>query len=333
MQIKKNPATFTSKKANGEARKEFLTTLEQRFEDAAEGLGRSRRDLLRAILDNPDDTYFLSSRAMAKRYDVDTATIVRTVQALGYARYADFITDLRTHFVSRLTPYTLMKAAASEKRSIADHVEHSLETEVQNLNALRNTLRSAEVIEIAKIIDRAPRIMVVGIDLAFSLSNHLAYGLVSLGYNAEALLGSTGNLHQKVNILGPKDVLVAISFGRCLRDTVESAQQAREKGAFTFGITDSSSSPIARFCDASWITSIANPSFLGSYVAPIAAMDALIVACAHLRPKRSLEVLQYKDREFRSGTRWYSPEEPEEHGKKFRQESVHEAIQPPRVKK
>ncbi|MEO8725335.1 MAG: MurR/RpiR family transcriptional regulator [Acidobacteriaceae bacterium] len=314
-------------KRNGEARKEFRTSLEQRFAGASEGLGRSRRDLIRAILDNPDDTYFLSSRAMAKRYGVDTATIVRTVQALGYARYADFITDLRTHFVSRLTPYTLMKAAASEKRSIADHIAHSLETELQNLHVLRSTLRSPEVIEIAKIIDRASRIVIVGIDLAYSLSTHLAYGLVSVGYDAEAPLGSTGNLHQKINVLGARDVLVAISFGRCLRDTVESAQRARERGAFTFGMTDSSTSPIAQFCDAAWITSIANPSFLGSYVAPIAAMDALIVACAHLQPKRSLEMLQYKDSELRSGARWYSAATSGEYNQNFSKENDHAAIQ------
>jgi hypothetical protein len=73
----------------------------------------------------------------------------------------------------------------------------------------------------------------------------------------------------------------------------------------TFGITDSEKTPIARFCDSFWIASIANPSFHGSYVAPIAAMDALFVACAHIQPKRSLAVLQKKDADSRS--RWYSP--------------------------
>lgn len=333
--MKRSPAQSVLKNGNGRARNELQTSLEQRFKNASEGLGRSRRELIRAILDNPDDTYFLSSRAMAKRYGVDTATVVRTIQALGYARYGDFITDLRTHFISRITPYTLMRAAASEKRSIADHVENSLEAEMQNLDALHATLRSPEIIEIAKIIDRASRIMVVGIDLAFSLANHLAYCLVTFGYDAAAPVGSTGNLHQKVNLLGPKDVLVAISFGRCLRDTVESAQRAKEKGAFTFGITDSSSSPIAQFCDASWITSIANPSFLGSYVAPIAAIDALVVACAHLRPKRALELLRHKDSELRSGPRWYSPERTDEYDQIFPKENRDEysAVTQVRVKK
>jgi len=60
--------------------------------------------------------FFLSSRELAGRYDVDAATIVRTIQALGYQRFAEFAADLRWHFVTRITPYTILKAASEEKR-------------------------------------------------------------------------------------------------------------------------------------------------------------------------------------------------------------------------
>jgi DNA-binding MurR/RpiR family transcriptional regulator len=293
-----------------------MTPLESRFAEAEHVLSSSRKRLVRQILDNPDENYFLSSRALAKRYDVDAATIVRVIQALGYERYADFAADLRSHFVSRITPYTLMKSAANDKRTLPDHIAHSLEMESHNLGALRSSLNTMQVIEIARRIDRARRILVVGVDFAYSLSYLLAYGLVSLGYDAESPPGSTGGLQQKVNLLGPKDLLIAISFGRCLRDTVDSVIRARERGAATFGITDSEKTPIARFCDSFWVASIANASFHGSYVAPLAAIDALLVSCAHLQPQRSLTVLKHKEKEFRSGTRWYSPATGEDSGKK-----------------
>jgi DNA-binding MurR/RpiR family transcriptional regulator len=293
-------------------RKAWLTALETRFEQAQENLNTSRTNLIRDILENAEDNYFLSSRALAKRYGVDKATIVRTVQILGYKKYAEFAADLRSHFVSRLTPYKLMKAAAREHRSVADHVEHSFEMEAHNLQALRSQLDANQVIRLAKQLNRARRIIIVGVDFAASLSNLLAYGLCCLGYDAEAPVGSAGNLQQKVNLLGPKDLLIAISFGRCLQATVDALLRARENGVPTFGITDSDKTPIARFCDAYWIASIANPSFHGSYVAPLAAIDALFVACAHIQPQRSLALLQQKDEDSRS--RWYSPI-PEQSGK------------------
>ncbi len=286
-------------------RKPWLTALEARFAQAEPDLSASRQELLRNILDHSEETYFLSSRALAKRYDLDPTTIVRTVQALGYKRYGEFAADLRSHFVTRITPYAVMKSAVRDKRSVANHIEHTLEIDVQNLNALRSQLDAKQVVEIAKRIDRARRIMVVGIDFAASLSNLLAYGLVSVGYDAEAPAGSAGNLQQKILLLGPKDLLIAISFGRCLQDTVDSVIRAHGNGVPTVGFTDSEKSPIARFSDVSWITSVASPSFHGSYVAVVSAINALLIACSQLHPQRSLAALRRKEQEFRS--RWYTP--------------------------
>lgn len=286
-------------------RKAWMTALETRFAETEPGLSTSRKRLIRDILDHPEDNYFLSSRALAKRYDLDPTTIVRTVQALGYRRYGEFAADLRSHFLTRITPYALLKSAVREKRSVAGHVEHTLEMDIHNLNDLRAKLDVKHVLEIAKRIDRAQRILVVGVDFAAALSNLLAYGLVSIGYDAEAPVGSAGNLHQKILLLGPKDFLVAISFGRCLQDTVDSVIRAHVGGVPTFGLTDSEKSPIARFCDSSWITSIASPSFHGSYVAVVSAINAVLVACAQIHPQRSLAVLRRKEEELRS--RWYTP--------------------------
>jgi DNA-binding MurR/RpiR family transcriptional regulator len=309
--------------ANGNpiAGKAWMTTLESRLSSAESSLNSSRNKLLRSILDNAEDNYFLSSRALAKRYEVDKATIVRSIQALGYSRYAEFAADLRAHFVSRLTPYTLMKSAAREKRSITDHVEHSLEMDVHNLQALRAGLDVRQVIHMAKRLHHARRIMVVGVDFAASLSSLLAYALVSLGYDAEAPTGSAGNLHQKVSLLGPKDMLIAFSFGRCLQVTVDAIQHARENRVYTFGITDSDKTPVARYSDSYWVASIANPSFHGSYVAPLAAIDALLVACAHIQPERSLALLRRKDLDSKS--RWYSPRRSNESSHRKNKEADH----------
>jgi len=316
-------AAATANNGQGAGRKAWMTGLETRFEQGQANLNSSRSRLIRSIIENAEENYFLSSRALAKRYGVDKATIVRSVQMLGYERYAQFAADLRSHFVSRITPYTLMKAASRERRSVADHVEHSFEIEAHNLQALRSQVSADAVIRLAKRLNRARHITVVGSDFAASLSYLLAYGLVSLGYNADAPLGSAGNIQQKVNLLGPKDLLIAISFGRCLQVTVDAVLRARQNGVRTFGITDSDKTPIARFCDSYWTASIANPSFHGSYVAPIAAIDALFVACAHIQPHRSLSALRQKDRDSRS--RYYSPLQ-EDNSKKRKNQKENEHV-------
>jgi len=285
----------------------WATPLEQRLQRADDKLSSRRKRLLLSILENAEDTYYLSSRKMAQRYGVDAATIVRTIQVLGYQQYAEFTSDLRSYFVTRITPYRQMRSATRERRTIEGHVQQSLEMERENLEALRATVPLPRVVELARRLDRAEQIVVVGVDLAYSLSWFLAYGLAWLGARADAPVGSTGNLHHRIRALGSRDILIAISFGRCLRDSVEAARNAKERGAWTFGITDASDSPIARVCSDHWIVSVTNPSFNGSYVAPLAALDALLVAYAHVRSKRSLNRLREIDQREAIAGRWFVP--------------------------
>ena len=292
-------------KSDGADGKTSPTALDDRFANARPRLNARRQRLVRAILDSADETCFLSSREMAKRYHVDPTTILRTTQVLGYGSFADFATDLRQHFVSRITPYAALKAATREKRSIADHIDHALDKALDNLNILKSDLDKQRVIELAKLIKRSRHVLVVGLDFASSLSYYLSYGLLALGFDADAPIGSSGNLQYKVEALTSRDVLVAISFGQCLRDSVEAVLRARKQGVPTFGITDSGTSPIARYCDAHLIAPVVSPSFLNSYVAPMAAISAIHVACAHIDPKRSLNRLRPTDREYASGARWY----------------------------
>jgi DNA-binding MurR/RpiR family transcriptional regulator len=287
------------------------TSLEARFAHAR--LSPSRRQLIRAILDNHEETFFLSSREMAKRYSVDAATIVRTIQALGYERFADFAADLRQHFVTRITPYSILKAATRKNPSVADHVRESIDHDIENLNLLRSAVDIERVIELARLIHRSQQVVVVGVDLAASLAGFLAYGLQPLGIPAEAPVGSAGNLYHKTRAMSDKDLLIAISFTRCLRETVESVQRARERGIPTFGITDTDTTPIARYADNYLVAPISSPAFTGSYTAPISLMNAILAACSRVRPGRALALLREKEEEYTKGARWY--QEPQHRAK------------------
>ena len=282
------------------------TPLGARFFDTQADLSSSRQRLLRQILDESNETFFLSSREMGRRYKVDSATIIRTVQALGYEKFADFAQDLREHFVTQITPYSAMKAAEQTNQSVSDLVRQSVDKDLQNLSAFRANLDPDKIVEIAKQINQARRIVVLGIDFAASLAGSLAYGLVRLGFDADAPVGSSGVVQNKMKIMTPKDLLIAISFGRGLRDTIVAVQSARRRNVPSFGITDGDTTPIAKYCDAYLVATTARTSFIDSYVAPTAAIDAVLVACAHSQSARSLEHLRESEEENFASARWYS---------------------------
>jgi DNA-binding MurR/RpiR family transcriptional regulator len=290
----------------GEATVIDRTALETRFAQAQSRLSPSRRRLLRMILETPEDTYYLSSRELAKHYEVDAATIVRTIQVLGYRKFAEFVADLRTHFVTHITPYAVLKAASKEKRTVADRIRHNVELDLRNLQSLQSTVDPDRIAALSKKVKAARRILIVGIDLAAALSWYLAYGLMTLGFAAEAPIGSSGNVQRRVRTLNSRDLLIAISFGQCLRDTVDAAKRAKKQDVPTFGITDSETSPIARVCTESCFASVASPSFVGSYVAPFSLLGAILTACAHTQTARALKLLRRSDEEDRADHRWFS---------------------------
>jgi DNA-binding MurR/RpiR family transcriptional regulator len=283
-----------------------ISPLEARLDHKERDLGANRRELIRRIANESAETYFLSSRELAKRYHVDVGTIVRTIQALGYERYADFKSDLRAHFVVRLNPYNVMKASEHRgHRSVLDHIRDCVELGANNLDALRSELDPRQIRELAKRISRARRVVIVGVDLASALSYYFYYMLLAYGFDAEAPVGSATQLNQRVSMLKPEDLLIAISFGRCLRTTVEAAIHARQRNVPTFGLTDSNRSPIARHCDSFLLMPTASAELSISYVAPVSAIEAIMTACAYLDSKRSLRVLKRKTT-WEEPARWYA---------------------------
>ena len=91
--------------------------LDLRFAQARHRLSARRQQLIETILESADETFFLSSRDLARRLGVDAATIVRTIQAIGYRRYADFSADLRRYFLAKISPYAVLRAETKEGRT------------------------------------------------------------------------------------------------------------------------------------------------------------------------------------------------------------------------
>ncbi|HZR23893.1 MAG TPA: MurR/RpiR family transcriptional regulator [Vicinamibacterales bacterium] len=284
------------------------TKIEIRLAQATGKLNARRRRLIQAILASSNETFFLSSHQLARRYRVNPATIVRTIQVLGYNRFADFAEDMREHFVAHLTPYTIMEASVRETGTIRDRVRRALDQDRRHVAALSARPNIDGVVDLARRIHRSRRVIVVGVDLAATLASYLAYGLLPLGVDAEAPTGTSGNLYHKIRTLTRKDLVIGISFGRCLKETVDALKRARERHVFTFGITDAGTTPVARHSDAALTVSIASLAFTGSYVGPMALFNALLVACAHAKPKRSLALLRQSEDEYRTGPRWYGDE-------------------------
>lgn len=276
----------------------------ERWQAARDRLPDGRRRLVDGILEHLNETVFLTSPELAARFDTDPATVVRTVQALGYTGFADFARDLRSYFLSKVNPYRVMAAEAEDHKGAAHHVRASLQRDLQNVQRVNDGLDPAAAVELGERLGRCRHVIVVAGDLDHPVAQFLAYSLSGIGIPATAPTGE-GLTLCRLRAVMPEDACLGIGFRRCLRVPVDAVRTARARGAFTLAITDSDSTPLARQAERSLLAPIDAESFAGSYVGPLAAINALLVSCAHANPERTLALLKPTEAEYRDGLRWY----------------------------
>ncbi len=269
-------------------------------------LSAKRQEIIRPILEHPRDYVLLSVRAMAKRLKTDPATVVRIVRGLGFDSYRDFqrhLHDLSIAFATSLD--TMQSAGKVTSTSMPAYVRDALEQDLKNLHGLKNSLDAPRLVSLAKRFYDARRIVLLAGDLAAILADYLEYQITLLGLPVFTAT-SAGRIAHLVRTVNKSDLVMAISFRRGLRQTVEGVHLARARSAYCVGITDTYISPLARECDGVFLASVESTSFGASYSAPVALVNAILAACGQYRRPQTLAILKEIAEEQRKGFRWYT---------------------------
>lgn len=267
-------------------------------------LSIKRQEIIRPILEHPREYVLLSVRALAKRLGTDPATIVRIVRGLGFESYREFQHHLHELSLAFATSLDTMQSKGRDG-GMPEYVRDSLEQDVKNLHGLKNSLDARRLVSLAKRLYAARRIVILAGDLAGYLANYLEYQISLVGLPVFAATCG-GRITHMVRTANKQDLVIAISFRRGLRQTVEGVQQARARGAYCVGIADTYLSPLARQCDELFLASIESTSFGASYTAPIALLNAILAACGHYRRSQTLTMAKEIAEEQRKGFRWYT---------------------------
>jgi DNA-binding MurR/RpiR family transcriptional regulator len=267
-------------------------------------LSPKRQETIRPALDQPREFVLLSVRALATRLGTDPATIVRIVRGMGFASYREFQHFLHELSIANATSLDTMKTSIPGKNTLSKQTKASLDQDWKNLTRLIESYDPKQVAALVKRIYSARQILMLAGDLAANLVTFLEHHLMILGLPVSAATSPAEAVH-RARSLGKRDLVIAITFGRGLRQTVEGLRQAQENHAYCVGITDTAVSPICQFAQECFLVPVGTPSFGASYVAPMALLNLIVVACANYKRGRTLSILKKVQEEQRHGFRWY----------------------------
>lgn len=271
-------------------------------------LSPKRRELIRPVLDHPRDYVLLSVRKLADALDADAMTVLRAIRAMGFQGYAPFRRYLHELALVQATQLDSLLPGLARQSDVSVYLQESLSRDSNNLMALKRSVEVARVEALAQRLYEARRIVLLGGDLAAVLVRFLHYNLSVIDLPAAACT-TPGEVGHTVRGLGKSDLVIAITFRRGLRQTVEGLRNARAKGAYCVGVTDTHLSPVARFAHEYFVAPVESALYGVSYVAPMSLLNLLLVACVATRKARTIRLLKAADAEQRTDFRWYRDEE------------------------
>lgn len=103
-----------------------------------EQLAPSRQEIVRQILAEPRTYVLLSLRTASRQLKVNAATLLRTVQAMGFKRYHDFQQYLHDRSIAFSTALDALESS-EDGNSVEALIAKSIDRDIENLRSLRST--------------------------------------------------------------------------------------------------------------------------------------------------------------------------------------------------
>jgi DNA-binding MurR/RpiR family transcriptional regulator len=230
------------------------------------------------ILAHYDKAAFMTAQKLGKTVGVSESTVVRFASMLGYDGYPALQKGLQEMMRSRLTAVQRIEVT-SDQMSGEDILDRVLN---QDIDRIRRTLEETSKDDFQRAVDQiisCNTIYIAGTRSSASIAAFLSYYL-SLIFPRVKLVPSTttSELFERIMHIDERDLMIGISFPRYSKQTVKALDFAKHNGAKVIAITDSASSPIAKYADSLLLARSDMASFVDSLVAPLSLINALIVA-------------------------------------------------------
>jgi DNA-binding MurR/RpiR family transcriptional regulator len=231
-------------------------------------------DVALLLTKNPRAAAFVPASQLAKEIGVNTATVVRFAQLLGFSGWKEFQLNFRHRYLASVLPSEM---AAERPGEVWDSpFEAAVQRDVENVQTALSTVDRQVLAEVVRALAAARKTVVLSAGSYAAVGHILVDKLNVMGY--DACLETRGGIHTitSMSSLEPGDCLIGISFLRLLRHVVVGCQEAARRGITTVAITDSVFSPLARAATHTVMVPTESTSWFQSLTAATAVVNGLV---------------------------------------------------------
>ena len=251
------------------------------IESGMSGFSKGQKRIAGYILENYDKAAFMTASKLGRLVGVSESTVVRFASELGYDGYPSMQRALQEMIRSRLTSTQRIQAAGNlfDGQDLLGAVLQS------DIDKLREIVGEADRTAFDNVVERimaARHIYILGVRSSSFVAGYLNFYMHLLFENVTLVQSNAaGEIFEQLFRIGPEDVMIAISFPRYSKVTMNTVKFAQDRGAGIIAVTDNELSPVYQMSDAALLAPCEMISFVDSMVAPLSLINALLVALAH----------------------------------------------------
>ncbi|MEM7534290.1 MAG: MurR/RpiR family transcriptional regulator [Chloroflexota bacterium] len=237
-------------------------------------LSRSYRKVADYIMSHYYEVSFMTAAQLAYAVGVDTTTVVRFSQRLGYNGYPELLQDVRDQVKEEI--YAAYEPQTLTPDDPAKTFKERAEQEQHNLKQTLVHNPPDHIRDIAGMVEKAKHIVLFAEGYAESAAAMVAQQLNHRGMSAE--LASQDQVKRAATLMSlmPGTLVIGVSATEYGDDVARALEYARQRGCATLGVVGSLDSPVNRMSDEVMYapTDVSGP--LPSIVALVAALSALV---------------------------------------------------------
>lgn len=215
----------------------------------------------------------VSAPQLAEATGVSESTITRAAQTLGFTGFPDLQRHLRARFVAPVQDRLSPIEPAGDADRLARHV---MLDDADRIREMAEDLAPEDVDAVVAALVGARRVLVFGERGSHGLALMLGMGLRLVLPDARLLAQEAGDLPDQLLGLATSDAVVAVSFRRVDRMTVDVLRHARAAGATAIALTDHRSSPAARAADLALIARTGILRLMPSFAPGASLVNAIL---------------------------------------------------------
>ena len=240
------------------------------------------------LLRNPVRATAWGIEELASNTQTSTATLSRFARTVGFSGFAALRSGMAETLQNALQPVfqpvdklrNALQRNADKGQRTNPIVAESLEASLGNLQAAASGLNPSLLISTAHKILAAETVYILGFGISAHLSAMLALDLQPFCRQAINVVefGGTEVAAGRLMNIGPKDLLISISFPRYASDAVMLTRYARDRCAHVIALTDSMASPLTTWAHDVLIAPASHPVLSSSYSAALLVIEALVTS-------------------------------------------------------